>query len=296
MSDEQLFPVNLELRESTESGEVGAGLSHTPGGMFLLFVQEMAARGEPCGAATVVHDAGGHGGRYVELARALAEGGWAISMPDMRGHGRSEGPRGHSAGLNEVVRDLSDVQAHLAYMAPDVPRVLIGDGLGALYALAAAAEGGDVRALVLASPLLTPRFEPPAAPGGLKRFFSKIGPTSPGRTLYRSELLTSDATEERAWEEDELVHEIITLRAAEQASEAAAQVARRIAALDIPVLILQGGEDAIGDPDGVSALEGEGVDVRHFDGLRHDLFHEAGRAEVIALVGDWLTEKVVDSV
>ncbi|MDP6538988.1 MAG: alpha/beta fold hydrolase [Planctomycetota bacterium] len=292
MSDEQLFPVNLELRESDASGEVASGLSHAPGGMFLLFVQELAARGEPSGAATIVHDAGGHGGRYVELARSLAARGWAVSLPDLRGHGRSEGARGHCAGENEVVRDLGEVQAHLAYMAPDVPRVLIGDGLGALHALAAASADPDVRALVLLAPLLAPRFEPPTAPGGLKRLFKKVGPTSPGRTLFDGELLTSDAEQARAWEEDELAHDTITLQAIEQAERAGAGAAERLDRLGASVLVLQGAQDRLGDPESVRALSGEGVEVRLFDGMRHDLLHETGRAEVITGVVDWLGERV----
>jgi hypothetical protein len=56
MSDLKLFPANLELRESTDDGKAVAGLSHKPGGMFLLFVQEAAVEGEPRGALTFVHD------------------------------------------------------------------------------------------------------------------------------------------------------------------------------------------------------------------------------------------------
>ncbi len=41
---------NLELRDSTETGEAAAGLSHASmKGMFLLTVLELAARGEPRG-------------------------------------------------------------------------------------------------------------------------------------------------------------------------------------------------------------------------------------------------------
>ena len=62
----------LELRESTAEGDEGAGLSHKAGGLVLLHVLEIAAHGEPRGGVTILHDAGDHGGRYVEAANALA--------------------------------------------------------------------------------------------------------------------------------------------------------------------------------------------------------------------------------
>ena len=99
------FLTNLELRASDATGEMAEGLSHsTMKGMVLLTVLELAANGEPRGAVTVLHDAGDTGDRYQELARTLADDGWAIALPDLRGHGRTEGPRGHSAGLREVER------------------------------------------------------------------------------------------------------------------------------------------------------------------------------------------------
>ncbi len=86
--DDDFFLTNLELRESTETGEQAAGLSHSSmKGMLLLAVLELAARGEPIGAATVVHDAGDTGARYKELAMRLAGAGWAVALPDLRGHG-----------------------------------------------------------------------------------------------------------------------------------------------------------------------------------------------------------------
>src|SRR5688572_12599850 len=95
----------LELRESNPDGSVAAGLSHTGKGLVLLHVQELAAAGEPRGAVTIVHDAGGHGGLFLGVGRRLAAAGWAVALPDLRGHGNSEGPRGHTHGVQEVVRD-----------------------------------------------------------------------------------------------------------------------------------------------------------------------------------------------
>jgi len=232
MSVGEPFVTYLELRESTPEGEPGRGLSHTSSGLVLLHVLELAAAGEPRGAVTLVHEAGEHGGRYLELARALAAAGWAVALPDLRGHGRSEGARGHSNGVKEILRDLGDVQDHLAYRQPEAPKVLLGHGLGALWALAYTCEKQDVAALVLLEPRLQPKFELPGKPSGLLRAFKKLAPDAVGRLGFGA---ASDPA-------DPLRHDLITLRAGEQALEAAAKYVPRLQQLSMPVL--SAGSDA----------------------------------------------------
>ncbi|MFN0007242.1 MAG: alpha/beta fold hydrolase [Planctomycetota bacterium] len=270
------FVTYLELRESTPAGEAGAGLSHKSGGLVLLHVLELAAYGEPRGAVTVVHDAGEHGGRYLPLARRLAERGWSVALPDLRGHGRSEGERGDSVGLREVFRDLGDVQDHLAYRQPEAPRVLVGRGLGALYCLAFATEHPDgIAALVLLAPVLEPQFVRPEGPTGLFKMLKKLGPGSPGRIGWKAEDLAAD----------EFLHDVITLRAIEQAEEAARTYRTRGPELSMPTLVIQGGR-------ATRTLSGPRIEAMSFGSPDHDPFREVGSAEVIDGVLGWLDSKL----
>jgi alpha-beta hydrolase superfamily lysophospholipase len=237
----------------------------------------------------VVHDAGDHSRRYEAVARDLAQAGWAVALPDLRGHGGSEGDRGHSAGIAEVVRDLGEIQDHLAYRMPDAPKVLIGQGLGALYALAFALERKDVaRALVLVAPLHEPRFELPEEPRGVKKLFKKLGPRTPGRTGYRPNHLTTDGEQALAWQNDPLAHDVITMRAAEQAQEAARVYFPRIGELGIPCLVLHGTDDPIARWSASKALERSGVQVELYEGMRHHLLQEARAPEVRKRIVQWL--------
>lgn len=279
----------LELRESDETGEVGAGLSHSSEGLVLFHVAEVAADGEPRGVVTIVHDAGEHGGRYHALAEVLADRGWAVALPDLRGHGKSEGERGHSAGLREVQRDLDEVQNHLAYRLPDAPKVLLGVGLGAAYAASyAAADPGRLAALVLAAPLVEPGFQDPPARKGLSKFFGKELPTDVGATGYGAEALSADPGVRAAWTGDDLVHTQMTRRAASEARRAIADHVADGPRIDLPTMVVQGTDDRIGSPARVRAWEGPRLHL--VEGAGHALFHEPTASATCAAIADWLDE------
>ncbi|NUP97184.1 MAG: alpha/beta fold hydrolase [Planctomycetaceae bacterium] len=283
----------LELRQSAEDGSAGAGLSHSQKGLFLLHVLELAAAGEPRGGVTLVHDAGDHGGRYLDVARELAQARWAVALPDLRGHGKSEGTRGHSAGIAEVQRDLDAVQDHLAYRLPVAPKALVGVGLGAIYAARYVLDKpGSVAALVLVSPRWRPKFEAPAQPGGLLKMFKKLAPDAPGRVGNDPAKLFIDAAARAAWSKDELVHDAITLRAIEQVTAVAQDVEARLARVDVPTLVLHGEGDPLSERALSAAAGGAAVTLHDVRGARHELLHDVGAPETVAFVRDWLTARV----
>ncbi len=282
----------LELRQSQADGSEGSGLSHNSAGLFLLHVLEVAARGEPRGGVTILHDAGDHGGRYLAAARVLAEHQWAVALPDLRGHGRSEGQRGHSNGWSEVSRDLRAVQDHLAYRLPDAPKVLIGQGLGALYALNFALEHPeDLSALVLLAPRWHPDFQAPKPASGMLRLFKKPAPTDEGCVGNQPSRLTNSDAERHAWGGDPLVHDSISRRAVDQSLEIAARCRGGASQLRVPTLLLHGAKDSISDPAHSRAFQSPCVELRVLDDLAHDLLHERGADRLVDDIVRWLGER-----
>lgn len=288
MTQQEAFATYLELRESMPDGSQAAGLSHTSEGLVLFHVLEVAAHGEPRGIVTIVHDAGEHGGQFEALAHTLAEKNFAVALPDMRGHGRSEGTRGHSNGLKEVYRDLDEVQNHLAYRLPEAPKFLVGHGLGALYCAHYALENpGALAGLALVAPLTQPSFTLPEKKSGLMSMFAKkLGPDSPGSIGWSLDRITRDGAQRSRLEQDDKRHDIISIRAAEQAAEAAQTLLPKLSGLSIPCLLLQGTADDIAPAERASSLSG--CDVKTFEGMRHGLFVDEGRDAVVAALTDWL--------
>lgn len=287
MSSQRSFVTNLELRESNPDGTEGAGLSHTAEGLFLLHVLELAADGDPRGAVTIVHDVGEHGARYEPLANRFAEAGWAVALPDLRGHGNSEGERGHCWGLPEPVRDIDSIQDHLAYQMPDAPKALVGVGVGALYSLAFALKHpGRISALVLISPILKPSFQPVPKKGGLKGLFNKPKPTDTGVLGFAPEQLFNDAGAQSAYRGDVLVHDVVTRHTADNLPGEAAAMLGQVGSLATPTLILHGADDPLSGPSDSSVIAS--AETRVIDGARHGLLHEASGDQTAADIVAWV--------
>lgn len=280
---------NLELRSSNPDGTEGAGLSHTAEGLHLLHVYEIAGDGEPRGGVTIVHDLGEHGMRYQALANRLVNDGWALALPDLRGHGASEGPRGHSWGVPEPVRDIGSVQDHVAYRLPDHPKVLIGIGVGALYAAAYAVEQpGAVTALVLAGPVLEPTLESPPSAGGLKGLFKKPKPLDEGALGWGPERRFASASARSDFAADAKNHDTITRHTADRLPGEARGMRAKIDALSIPKLVIHGDGDAIAPLASSAGLEGAGGERWVVEGAGHGVFNDEGCEALCDRVASWI--------
>jgi hypothetical protein len=204
MQSGEPFVTYLELRESAADGSVGSGLSHSSKGLVLLHVLELAK----------------HRGRARQrLDAALSFGASPAAL--QRTAGRSHCPtcaatdNRKASGVTrtasrKIVRDLDEVQNHLAYRQPDAPKVLIGQGLGTLWCLAYACETGWGRRARDVVTLLTPRFDLPKAPADgrlVQESRSSSAPHGMGRGAV------DDDASGAALKNDPLAHGIVTLRA-----------------------------------------------------------------------------------
>lgn len=106
-----------------------------------------------------------HGiGAYGEIyGRKLAPGLMgvvdAIYTPDLRGHGRSGGPRGRHPGPVKVLGDVGEIVRQASERHPGAAVVLGGESMGGLISLnyAARSAPGEIAGLVLVAPGITVR-------------------------------------------------------------------------------------------------------------------------------------------
>jgi pimeloyl-ACP methyl ester carboxylesterase len=105
-------------------------------------------------AVVIVHGLGDTLESYTEHARGWRERGHTVLLPDLRGHGGSEGSRTTLGG-----REREDVRAAMRHLREarlaESGLVLVGHSMGAMAVLRAAADQSDVRAVVVEAPFDT---------------------------------------------------------------------------------------------------------------------------------------------
>ncbi len=133
----------------------------------------------PSHLVCLIHGIGEYQGRYDRMANHLNEAGIAVLGMDHRGHGLSEGVRGHTAPRTEV---LSDIDAFLAYAEknfPDLPIILYGHSMGGNIVLDYRIRGNKSQlpaAYIVSAPWIKLYQEFPKAVVSLARMIAKIKP------------------------------------------------------------------------------------------------------------------------
>ncbi len=249
----------------------------------------------PAGAdrvALLVHGYAEHSGRYEGIARWLAARGVAVHAYDHRGHGRSEGRRGHVRSFEEFLDDLDGVLAEVRREHGGLPLYLIGHSMGGLISLAYLVERQPVLHGAVSSGAAVSVEALPPSRIRMARLLRKVLPTMRMPSGLDLEGLSRDPAVLEAYTEDPFVFRDMTLSLGAELIEAALRTAPRGAEVSVPLLVLHGAEDPICDPAGsrrfADDVRATGSELRIYEGLRHEIFNEPEKEEVYTDVWRWI--------
>jgi alpha-beta hydrolase superfamily lysophospholipase len=263
-----------------------------------LFVREWLPDETPRGVVLLVHGLGEHTGRYDHVAAALAAHGLVVVGPDLRGHGKTAGKRGHTS-YDAVCSDLAGLRDDLSHRYPGLPLIQYGHSMGAaitLYDLVTHRPGID--GAIVTSPGLVPAVDP-----GSKLALAKVM-----RNIWKSltmangldhNSLSHDPAVIKAYQNDPLVTNQISVLLGLDLIEKGTWLSQHAADLPpIPVLLMVGSSDHIVNPKAVAdfaAQAGPQVTYREWPGMLHELHNEPIQNEVLGVITGWLEERLAVS-
>jgi acylglycerol lipase len=247
----------------------------------------------------VVHGYAEHRGRYLHVVEMLEAAGFACHLFDLRGHGESEGSRGHVARFEDYLDDLDRVVETVRLRGGTTPLFLLAHSLGSLIALSyVRAHPGIFDAIAVSSPFLGPAFEVPAVRAMLARAISVIIPALHLESGLRPEWVSRDAEVVAAYRNDPFVFSTTTPRWYVEVTAAQRELLSHGEEITTPALFLVAGSDRIADARlaeqlfarlGTPAAEKQ---LRVYRDSYHELFNELPAPRAMRDLLAWMNQRL----
>lgn len=250
------------------------------------------------GRVLVLHGMGEHGGRYLAFAEYLATRGFECVVPDLRGFGRSGGPRAFARRYSDFHTDLSAIQSYLEKNRVTEPLFYFGHSFGGLVLCSyLVMRQVAARGLILSSPIFGTAKPVPGWRHLLGLLTAFCFPSYSQGTSVRPEILTHDETIVSDYKKDKLIYYKITAGLYRELLRLMTERERVARQLYLPTLVLQAGDDRIVDKEKTllfyEELASRDKKLQVFPGLFHELLNEKQRQGIFEIIATWIQSKIV---
>jgi alpha-beta hydrolase superfamily lysophospholipase len=232
-----------------------------------------------------VHGLGEHSSRYGHVAKFFNDNNIAFYAFDHRGHGRSDGKRGHIPQYEVLMEEIDLALVEVASLFPLIPIFLYGHSWGGNITLNyLIRRQPKVAGSMVTDPWLhIPKV--PAIQESMARIVNAIFPALTQNNGIKTENLSKDPKVVAAYEADPLVHAKISVRNFVDSDAAAKYALGNVAKIAVPLLLMHGSEDKVTLATGSIEFQ-KGLLGKHtfklWDGMRHEIHNEPDKASVFA--------------
>ncbi|MCB1177741.1 MAG: lysophospholipase [Leptospiraceae bacterium] len=250
----------------------------------------------------IQHGIGEHSGRYANIVEKLKDSDFSIYALDSRGHGRSEGIRGHVEQFQYYIEDLSDL-IHIALEEQKQEKFfLLGHSLGGVIALQYTMETHNqdrMHGLIVSSPGLKVKFDlEKLVKRELAKVLAKFMPSFIVDTGLDLNLLSHDKSVIEAYKKDPLTHGKISFQMANHLFHLSYAIYEKAKNVHIPIFMIHGEKDGIAEARGSIELDekvtSKNKTLKIYPDLYHELMNEIPerREEVLSDIKNFLDSVV----
>lgn len=249
---------------------------------------------QPKAVLHIVHGMGEHIQRYEAVATFYNQAGIAVIGNDHRGHGLSEGKRGHIPNFLALLDEVEHLLELGHKLFPGAPQFLFGQSLGGNVVLNyILRRKPNIAGVIASSPWIQLAFKPDAISVMAGKLLKSIYPTFTQPTKLNARHLSTDPEVGRIYQADPLVHDRITAGMGTEMLDAADYLQHYSGHFPIPLLLMHGSDDQIVSYDAAhqftERVTGE-VTFVSWEGLYHELHNEIRREEVLNTSLQWITD------
>jgi len=262
-----------------------------------LFWQSWTSTDNPVCALILVHGFGEHSGRYPYFVERLARANIAVFAFDLRGHGRSEGRRGHANSMADYTGDVAIFFDMVGKQLPGLPKFIFGHSMGSLVVLDHVLHHPEGLAGTIISGVgLEPAGVATAPVVFLARMLSLAWPVFPIRVPVDATALSRDESAIENYKSDPLVHQTCSARLGNELLNTIDRIKMRPGDLQLPILMVHGGADRVNLPSGSRHfIAGVGFPDKKlllYPDAFHELHNDLDKEVVLKDITRWILDRV----
>lgn len=243
----------------------------------------------------MVHGHGEHGGRYEHVSRFFADKGFSSSVLTLRGHGNSEGKKGHAPSMDQLILDIEYFIRKIRRNYIDADLYLYGHSMGGniLLNYLLKDQSNEIHAAVITSPWLRLAFQPPQWKVVIGNFIADIIPTFTQNSGLSQEEISTLKEEIEKYKADPLIHDKISAKLFKVIQKGGENVLAKADKIHHPVFLAHGSIDKITDPKASEelAFKNDLINFHSYEGNRHEIHHDKSSQQLLKDVVDWLQDK-----
>jgi acylglycerol lipase len=256
-----------------------------------LFQQIWKPDGDINAVISLIHGLGEHSSRYKHVAEYYQSKGYVVAAFDLRGHGKSQGQRGHYASLETALDDIKVFIDSTTAQFPGKPVFLYGHSLGGVMVLNYAIKiKNNLTGVIATSPGLATGDKVAPWKLSLGKLLYSVLPTFSMANGLDVENISRDKEVVRKYKADPLVHDQITARFGLDFLNAGLWASEHAKEFKLPLLLMYGTGDHIVSGEAIRAFAASAPNVtfREWDGYFHELHNEPEKAEVFEFTDQWM--------
>ena len=198
-------------------------------------------------AIGIIHGLGEHSNRYNDFAKYFCDKGFGIYSIDLRGHGLSEGKRGHINNFNTLLDDSEEMFIQIRKRNLNIPMIMFGHSLGGCIALnyLCQKKSKEIELAIISSPWLKTVIEPPKFLLLIQKLLSKLFPNLTLNNRLNPKDLSKDTSVVENYIKDPLVHGRISIKMFSEVNKSIRKIETESKRIDIPILLIHGKKDKI---------------------------------------------------
>ncbi|MCW5717960.1 MAG: lysophospholipase [Bauldia sp.] len=260
-----------------------------------IYLRSWKPAGKPKAIVVICHGFNSHGGLYIWTAEQLVADGYSVFALDLRGRGKSEGPRFYVDSIADYVGDVATVVRVAKTREPGLPLFLLGHSAGGVISVTYALDHqAELAGLICES--FAYRVPAPGIVLSLLKGMSAVAPRLGVFKLKNSDFSRDPAMVALLNSDPLIANESQPAATAAALIRASERLKREFSRITLPVFILHGTMDKATVPAGsqefAAAAASKDKTLKLYEGHFHDLLADVGKEGVMADIKAWIAARV----